>query len=327
MAGASPFTATLDGVRELEDAGSSAIVLPSLFEEQITESKTGRIRGVDPIDDAELARQVADFPTSADYAFGPDEYLRHVQRVKAAVRLPVIASLNGTSAGAWLRQATAIERAGADALELNLSGVLSDLSRSGQVAERSLVTALVDLKESLTIPVAVKLVPFFSAFANVAHQLDREGADGLILFGRFYDPDIDINLLTAGPKLDLSHRLELGLRLRWLAILHGRVRSSLAATGGVESWEDGVKAILAGAHVVQMVSALMRNGPRHLHSMVAGLKDWMTRHQFTSVGAFRGMVSLSTAPDPGNFERASYIRTVMSASNVQSREARSDDAP
>ncbi len=311
MAGASPLSATLDGVRALEDAGAPAIVLPSLFEEQITEAKTGRIRGLDPIDQAEFAERLAAFPASSEYAFDPDSYLLYLQRVKEAVAVPVIASLNGAGDGAWLRQAEAIERAGADALELNLYGVSSDLSMAGVSAERGLASAVANLKDSLHIPVAVKLAPYFSTLSHMAYQLDGAGADALILFSRFYEPDIDIEALTVTPHMELSRREELGLRLRWLAILHGRVRPSLVATGGIAGWEDGVKAILAGAHAVQIVSALLRHGTTHLRTMVEGLSDWMTRHQFSSIESVRGRVSLRTVPDPESFERANYIRTVM----------------
>lgn len=317
MAGASPLSATLDGVRALEDAGAAAIVLPSLFEEQITEAKTGRIRGLDPIDEAAFAERLVDFPAASEYAFDPDTYLLHLQRVKEAVGVPVIASLNGSRDGAWLHQAEAIEKAGADGLELNLYGVSSDLALAGVSVERGLVAAVGNLKDSLHIPLAVKLAPYFSTLAHVAYQLDRAGADALVLFSRFYEPDIDIDALVARPHMELSGREELGLRLRWLAILHGRSRPSLAASGGIESWEDGVKAILAGAHVVQVVSALLRQGPQHLRTMVDGLSKWMEQHRFTSVETVRGRVSLKTAPDPDSFERANYIRTVMANTNRQ----------
>ena len=310
MAGASPLSASLDGIKRLEDAGAAAIVLHSLFEEQITQAECGRIHGVDPLDDATLAPRVAMFPSSDEYPFEPEEYLEHLHRAKEAVRIPVIASMNGTSNGAWMKQAVLLEEAGADALEVNFYSVVSDLQVSADTIEVSIMRAVENLKGTLRIPVAVKLGPFFSAFANMAARLDRAGADGLVLFNRFYQPDIDVETLTAGPSFELSRSSELRLRLRWLAILSGRIRPSLAATGGIETWMDGVKAILAGAHVVQMVSALLRHGPEHLSGMTSNLAAWMERHHIASVSEMRGRVSLQTSADPGNFERANYIRTL-----------------
>jgi dihydroorotate dehydrogenase (fumarate) len=310
MAGASPISAHLDGVKRLEDAGSAAIVLHSLFEEQVTESLTGRIHGIDPLDDSQLADNISMFPPSREYPFEPFEHLEHVRRVKEAVRIPVVASLNGTSRGTWMRYAGLLQDAGADALELNFYSVTTDLAVPAEGIEGDIVRSVSDLKRVLQIPIAVKLSPFFSAFANMARRLDRAGADGLVLFNRFYQPDIDIEELTAGPSLQLSTSSELLLRLRWLAILHGRIRPSLAVTGGIETWQDGVKAILAGAHAVQMVSAILRNGPAQLAEMVQELTAWMDRHQVESVDDMRGRVSLRTMADGANFERANYIRAL-----------------
>lgn len=312
MAGASPLSAHLDGVRRLEDAGAAAIVLHSLFEEQITESQTGRIRGIDAADDPELAQRLTGFPSSRDYPLTPDEYLEHVRRVKQAVDVPVIASLNGTTAEAWLMFSSLLEQAGADGLEVNLYEVVADLTVPGIAVESQIVDAVLELKQTLKIPVAVKLSPFFSAFGNVASQLDHAGADALVLFNRFYQPDIDTRAMTAKPTIELSRNDELLLRLRWLAILHGRVRPSLVATGGVEVWNDGVKAILAGAHAVQLVSALLRHGPNYLRTMVEKLAAWMEWSEVPSVAAMRGRVSLKTAADPSGFERANYIHALQS---------------
>jgi dihydroorotate dehydrogenase (fumarate) len=310
IAGASPLSGTLDGIKRLEDAGAAAVVLHSLFEEQITQAECGRIHGVDPLDDTSLAPRIAMFPLPTEYPFEPEEYLEHVRRAKAAVRVPVIASMNGTSNGAWMRHAGLLEKAGADALEVNFYSVVSDLRVSAEAIEDGIVRAVRDLKETLRIPVAVKLGPFFSAFAHLAARLDRAGADGLVLFNRFYQPDIDIETLTAGPSLELSNSSELRLRLRWLAILSGRIRPHLAATGGIETWTDGVKAILAGAHAVQLVSALLRHGPQHFSVMTHNLAVWMERRHIANIGEMRGRVSLQTCADPGNFERANYIRTL-----------------
>lgn len=310
MAGASPLAAHLDGVRRLEDAGASAIVLHSLYEEQITEAESGRIHGVDRHEDRRLAARVEAFPPSDDYPFSPDEHLEHLRRVKAAVSVPVIASLNGTGAGAWLRHARLFEQAGADAIEINFYEVVSDLNVGGAAIEDTLARAVRELKHLVAIPIAIKLAPFYTAFANVARDLDDAGADGLVLFNRFYQPDINIHTLAVGPSLRLSHSDELLLRLRWLALLHGRIRASLALTGGVEEWADAVKGLLAGAHVVQMVSAVLRHGPSFITGVLDRTCAWMEEHQFASIDAVRGRVSLQTAAHPANFERAHYIRAL-----------------
>jgi dihydroorotate dehydrogenase (fumarate) len=309
MAGASPMSAHLDSVRRLEDAGSAAIVLHSLFEEQITESQSGRIHGMDA-HDPRFASRLAPFPPTSEYPFSPSEHLEHLRKVKAAVAIPVIASLNGIAAGAWLKHAVQFEQAGADALEINLYQVVTNPAVPATAVENDIVTAVFDLKRALRIPVAVKLSPFFTAFAHMAGKLDKAGADGLVLFNRFYQPDIDIATLTAAPALELSTSAELLLRLRWLAILHGRVGASLALTGGVETWQDGVKGILAGAHAVQMVSALLRHGPQHLGVMVEKLQAWMEWQHLSSIDEMRGRGSLLLSPDASAFERAHYIRTL-----------------
>src|SRR5580765_33132 len=312
MAGASPLSAHLDGVRRLEDAGASAIVLHSLFEEQITEEQSGRIRGMDASDDPQFAERLAGFPSSRDYPLTPNEYLEHVRKVKQAVHVPVIASLNGTTAEAWLQYSSLLQQAGADGLEVNLYEVVADLSVPGIAVETQIIDAVLELKHTLRIPVAVKLSPFFAAFGNVASRLDEAGADALVIFNRFYQPDIDTRKMIAKPTIELSKSSELLLRLRWLAILHGRLRPSLVATGGVETWNDGVKAILAGAHAVQMVSALLHHGPSYLGIMVEKLVAWMEWSNMPSVEAMRGRVSLKTASDPSGFERANYIHALHS---------------
>ena len=310
IAGASPLSAKMRDVRRLEDAGAAAIVLPSLFEEQITASESGQIHGVDPLDDGEFAPLIEAFPTPREYRLGPDAYLEHLRRVKAAVEVPVIASLNGTARGRWMRFAVLLQQAGADALEVNVYRVLSEFSVSAETVESDLAGAVLDLKRTLRIPIALKLPPFFTAFANLATRLDKAGVDGLVLFNRFYQPDIDLRTLTAIPALSLSRRSELRLRLRWLAILHGRIRASLAATGGIETGRDGIKAILAGAHAVQVVSALLRRGTPYLSRMVSECAEWMDRQAIAALDDVRGRVSLRSSADPANFERASYIRTL-----------------
>jgi dihydroorotate dehydrogenase (fumarate) len=311
MVGASPLVDDLDTVRRLEDAGSAAIVMHSLFEEQITAAETGRIHQLDPLD-KRFETILSYFPDSDRYALGPDEYLEQLRRIKTAVKVPVIASLNGTTGEVWLTFGEQMVQAGADALELNLYDVATDPRQSSAAIEYNVVKIARELKRALKVPIAVKLSPYVTALGNLAQNLDRAGADGLVLFNRFYQADFDIETLAVAPRIELSTSSELLLRLRWLAILHGRVRSSLAVCGGIAHPDDGIKAILAGAHAVQMVSAILRNGPAYLGVMRAGLCRWMEAHGFANVDAARGRLSLANSPDPGAFERAHYIRTLSS---------------
>ena len=311
IAGASPLGFSLDAMKRLEDGGCAAIVIPSLFEEQITENLTGQIHHRDPLDPIWSA-WLSDFPAGSDYQLGPHEYAEHITQAKRAVAIPVIASLNGTSGESWLRFSKVIEQAGADALELNLYQVVTDVGMSGAAVERDLVDAVQDLKRTLKIPVSVKLSPYFAAFGHLANQLDAAGADGLVLFNRFYQPDIDTVTMKPFPSVELSTSADLLLRLRWLAILFGRVRASLAATGGVATPDDGIKAILAGADAVQLVSAVLRDGPARFGAMRERLESWMLEHSFEKLSEARGRASLTRSSDPGAFERAHYIRTLQS---------------
>jgi dihydroorotate dehydrogenase (fumarate) len=311
VAGASPMGYQLDRVKRLEDAGCAAVVLHSVFEEQITQRHTGRVRQMDA-SDAHFAQTVAQFPTPAEYPMAPDDYAAHVSRVKAAVKIPVIASMNGTSSESWLRFAAVLENAGADALELNLYEVVTDLTTPAVAVEYQLAGIVSDVKRIVKIPVSVKLSPYFTAFGNMARQLDEAGADGLVIFNRFYQPDIDVTAGTVVSRADLSTNAELLLRLRWIAILHGRVRPSLALTGGVETPADGIKAVLAGADVVQLVSALLRHGPDYLTAMRRGLERWLDWKKANSLAEVRGRLSLKTTGDPSAFERAHYIKALHS---------------
>ena len=311
IAGASPFGYHLDSVKRLEDNGCAAIVLHSLFEEQITLATDRRIRHIDPLE-REFAAAVEHFPAASDYPLTPDEYAEHVSRVKQAVAIPVIGSLNGTSAESWLRFSRIIQQAGADALELNHYEVVTDPNVPASAVEHQLFNMVGELHRTLTIPIAVKLSPFFAAFANVARQLDAAGAAGLVMFNRFYQPTIDITTMTPSPELELSTSAELLLRLRWLAILYGRVRPSLAVTGGIATPNDGIKALLAGADAVQMVSAILRHGPAYVSVMRRGLERWMEWHKLTRLDEVRGRASLRNTADPAAFERANYIRALQS---------------
>jgi dihydroorotate dehydrogenase (fumarate) len=320
MTGASPLADRLDTARRLEDAGCAAIVLHSLFEEQITQAESGRIHHLDPLD-REFATVVSYFPEPEGYALGPHEYLEHLRRVKEAVKIPVIGSLNGTTAETWLNFARLIEQAGADALELNMYEVVTEPTQTAIAVENGLRQIVQDLKHELKIPIAVKLSPYFTAFASVARDLERAGAKALVLFNRFLQPDIDIRHLAVWPRLELSTSSELLLRLRWLAILRGQVQCSLAVTGGVATPNDGIKAILAGADAVQMVSAILRHGPSYFTSMRDGLQRWMESLEFARLDEIRGRVSLAKTEAPSTFERAQYIRTLSGWSSWLSYQA------
>jgi len=311
IAGASPFGYHLDTIRRLEDGGCAAVVLHSLFEEQITAAHEGRIHHMDP-GDALFADALAVFPPPSRYAFAPDAYAEHIRRAKAAVHIPVIGSLNGTSQESWLKFARVIEQAGADALELNLYEVWTDGRGPAAAIETQLAGIVQEVKRILTIPVAVKVTPFFTSFANFARQLDAAGADALVLFNRFYQNDLDTKTMRLAPHVELSSSSELLLRLHWLAILYGRVRPALAVTGGVAVPEDGIKTILSGADAVQLVSALLRHGTQYVQTMREGLEHWMEEHAFETLEEMRGLASFDNVADPAALERANYIRTLQS---------------
>jgi dihydroorotate dehydrogenase (fumarate) len=311
IAGASPFGYQLDSVRRLEDAGCAAVVLHSLFEEQITDAHSGHVAHLDTLA-ADCRETLSAFPSPSDYPLTPDEYAEHVADAKRAVHIPVIGSLNGRAPEAWVKFARVIEQAGADALELNIYDVPADLDASAAAIEDRLIGVVKDLKRHIRIPLAVKLTPFFTAFGSLARQLDAAGADGLVLFNRFYQPDVDIRTMTLVPQAQLSTSADLLLRLHWTAILHGRIRPSIAVTGGVATADDGIKALLAGADAVQLVSSLLRHGVSHIRTMTEGLARWMASHDIDRLDDARGRVSLQAIGDRELFERAHYIRTLHS---------------
>jgi dihydroorotate dehydrogenase (fumarate) len=311
IAGASPFGYSVAGVKRLEDGGAAAVVLHSLFEEQITLADEGRIAHMDPSVPA-FGETIGYFPMEDDYPLTPAAYVDHIARVKQAVRCPIIASLNGRTTEAWIRYATTIEQAGADALELNIYDIETDVDVQGATVEHRLWDIVKELRRVLRIPIAVKMSPFFTAFAHVARHLDEAGAAGLVLFNRFYQPDIDTESMAVIPRVELSTSAELLLRLRWLAILHGRVRPSLAVCGGIATPDDGIKALLAGADAVQMVSALLRHGPEYVGTMRRALEQWMERHGVTRLDEMRGRASMRMTGDRSAAERAYYIRTLQS---------------
>ncbi len=310
MPGASPMSDDLDTVRRLEDAGASAIVMHSLFEEQIRqEEREALILG----SQAEAFAKAASYlPNPGIFALAPDEYLEQVQRIRGAVSVPVIASLNGTTPQSWIEYARLIEHAGAHALEINIYYVPTDPRVDAEDVEHRSIETAEAVKNAVGIPVAVKLSPFYSAFANFASRLDATGIDGLVLFNRFYQPDIDVETRDVVPTVRLSDSSELLLRLRWLAILAGRTRASLAVTGGVHTALDAVKAVMAGAHAVQMVSALLKRGPEHLGAVLAGMKEWLEEHGYESLREMQGSMSLVRSGNPGALERCNYTRVLQS---------------
>ena len=310
MPGASPLAHDLDAVRRLEDAGAAAIVMHSLFEEQITRDQLGMMHHMLLHDDSS-AEALSYFPAADDFAFGPDKYLEQVRAIKKAVKVPVIASLNGTTAEGWLSYARQIQQAGADALEINFYHVATNTLESGADVEARLLETVRAIKTHITIPIAVKLSPFFSSVAHLALELEAAGADGLVLFNRFYQPDIDPEMLESVPRLQLSTPDELLLRLRWLAILSGRTRISLSATGGVHSGLDALKAVMAGAHAVQMTSALLHHGPARLGTVLKELRQWLVEHEYSSLRQALGSMSLEKCPNPEAFERGNYMRVLQ----------------
>lgn len=306
MPGASPMVDDLDTVRRLEDAGASAIVMHSLFEEQLVGEAMGSLRHVDAHAES-FAEATSYLPRPDEYRLGPDEYLAQIRKIKEAVKLPVIASLNGTTLGGWLDYSRLMEEAGADALELNVYYLSTDPAVSGVDVERNTLGMAQAVKRAVKIPVAVKLSPFFSSLPAFASQLDAVGVDGMVLFNRFYQPDIDVEQLETVRTLRLSDSSELLLRLRWLAILSGSVRASLGCSGGVHTALDAIKAVMTGAHAVQMVSALLMSGPKTLKTVLDEMRSWMEEHEYESLEQMQGSMNLHKSPNPQAYERANYL--------------------
>ena len=311
MPGASPLADSVDAVRRLEDAGASAIVMRSLFEEQIERELGGWAAAVEQTSNAH-PEALSYFPRGDEFALGPDQYIDQLHTLKEAVRIPVIASLNGITRRGWLTYARTLEEAGADALELNVYYLATDAEESAAAVERRTIDIVKAVKGAVKIPVAVKLSPFFSSLPHFARELELAGADALVLFNRFYQPDIDVEQLVAAPTLHLSDPTELLLRLRWLAIVQPGISAPLAVSGGVHSGLDAVKAVMAGASAVQVVSALLKHGPEHLKVIRAEMERWMEQHEYSSLSQMRGSMSLAKCPDPSAFSRANYMRILQS---------------
>jgi dihydroorotate dehydrogenase (fumarate) len=309
--GAGPLADDLDSVKRLQDAGAPLIMLRSLFEEQIVGEQLAYARALDMPSES-FAEATRFLPDMQDFVLGPDEYLEHVRRVKKATQLPVVASLNGTTLGGWLDFAPKIVDAGADALELNLYDLPTDPGRTAHEIENELVDVVLEVRRLVKKPIAVKLSPFYTSLPNIARQLVGAGADALVLFNRFYQPDIDPEQLEIKPALRLSSSGELNLRLRWIALLYGRIEAELALTGGVHRGIDAVKALQCGANCVQVVSALLMHGPGHLKTIVDELNQWMEENEYAELTPMIGNMSHRRCPDPRQLERANYARILQS---------------
>ena len=311
MPSASPLVDDLSTVRRLEDAGASAIVMHSLFEEQITQEGLVEHRVIDEHAESN-AEALTYFPRASTFALGPDTYLEQIRRIRAAVSVPVIASLNGTSAGGWIEYARLMQDAGAPALELNVYSIPTDPADDAAAVEHRVIEAVRAVRGAVTIPFAVKLSPFYSSLPHLMTRIAAAGADGAVLFNRFYQPDIDPERLEVSRTLRLSDSSELLLRLRWLAILSWRTPLTLAASGGVHTATDAIKAMMAGARAVQLTSALLRHGPSRLKEILDGVRTWLVEHEYESVAQLTGSMNLAHCPDAAAYERGNYVRILQS---------------
>ena len=310
MLGAGPLSDTLDGLRSAEDAGASAVTLRSLFEEQITSESMAAHRSMDFHADS-FGEALSFLPSPDEYALGPQEYLEHVRQARQAVKIPVIASLNGSTMGRWIEYAGLIEQAGASALELNIFQIPTSPDESAAAIEERTAQVVREIRRITRIPLAVKLSPFYTAPAHFAEQLEQSGANGLVLFNRFFEPDISLEELEYTSFLQLSTPSELLLRLRWLAILSGNVQGSLAVTGGVHSGIDAIKAIMCGANGVQLVSAVLKNGVGHIGQLLRLMESWMEEHEYESIQQMCGSMNLLRCPDPASLLRGNYIHMLQ----------------
>ncbi|MBZ0308226.1 MAG: dihydroorotate dehydrogenase-like protein [Anaerolineae bacterium] len=311
VASASPLSEEISTLKHMEDAGASAVVLYSLFEEQIIQDQLD-LHHHTTFGTESYAEALTYFPEPSMYHVGPEGYLKHIQKAKEAVNIPVIASLNGTSLGGWTSFAKKIEQAGADALELNIYYIPTDMTLSGAEVEQTYIDILKTVKEAVNLPVAVKLSPFFSNMANMAKRLDEAGANGLVLFNRFYQPDIDLEQLEVRRNVLLSTSQALRLPMRWIGILYGRIKADIAATSGIHEAEDALKMLMVGANVTMMASILIKNGVDHIKKVENDMLQWLTEHEYESVTQMRGSMSHLKSGNPTAFERAQYIRSVSS---------------
>jgi dihydroorotate dehydrogenase (fumarate) len=306
---ASPLSQHLDNVRQMEDAGASAIVLHSLFEEQLRLERHELLHGLSQGTES-YPEALTYFPQAPDFRLDSEEYLEHIVQAKKAVGIPIIGSLNGSTFGGWTTYAREIEQAGADALELNLYAIPTDDHIPSEDIEQHYLTILAGVKGLVKIPVAVKLSPYFTNLAHFARRLEGHGANGLVLFNRFYQPDIDLEALEVVPNVILSTPFAMRLPLRWIAMLHGRIATSLAATSGIHRATDALKMLMAGADVTMLCSVLMSRGIEYLRTIEQEMREWMEQHNYESIDQLKGSMSQQRCPNPGTFERAQYMRAL-----------------
>ncbi len=308
---ASPLSFNLSNVKRMEDSGAAAVVMYSLFEEQITHEMLELFHHTSYYanSNAEASNYLPDY---GNYLHGPDEYVAHLHKIKESVDIPVIGSLNGCTDGGWTKYAKLIEEAGADALELNIYMLATDINTSSADIEQIYIETLRSVKANISIPVAMKISPYISAMGHFAKELDKNGVEGLVLFNRFYQPDIDLEKLEVVPNIILSNAQSMRLPLRWIAILYGRINASLAATSGVYSAEDVIKLTMVGASATQMFAALHKNGIEHIKTVLEGVEKWMVEHEYESLKQMRGSMSHKSAANPGEFERANYMKGLRS---------------
>jgi len=315
---ASPLSQEITSIRRLEDAGASAIVLYSLFEEQLRQESMELDHHLSAGTES-FAESLTFFPQASEFRLGPEGYLEHIRKTKEAVDIPVIASLNGATVGGWTKFAKQIEQAGADALECNIYYIPTDPNLKAAEIEQTYIDIVWAVKSAISIPIAIKISPFFTNIASIAKRLDDAGADGLVLFNRFYQPDIDLEELEIRPNVLLSTPQALRLPLTWIGILYARLKASLAATGGVHNPEDAIKLLMVGANVTMLCSSLLRNGINQLRQMEHGIMEWLEQHEYESVKQLQGSMSQLRCPDPSAFERAQYMRAVKSLQHVMLR--------
>jgi len=307
---ASPLSADIGNIKKFEDVGAGAVVLPSVFEEQIQKEDEELEKHLSAGTES-FAEATTFFPTPKEFKLGPDQYLELIRKAKESVRIPVIASLNGSSPGGWTDYAKKIQEAGADALELNIYYIPTDGKLRSSAIESSYIDILTLVRKSVTIPIAIKLSPFFTSMVNMAKRLTKAGADGLVLFNRFYQPDINLETLEVENSVLLSTPQARRVPLRWIAILYGQVKADLAATSGIHSGHDALKMLMAGATITMMCSALLKNGINHIQTVEKEMVEWMEKHEYESVEQLRGCLSQKKCPDPSAFERAQYIRALQ----------------
>ncbi|HEV2394251.1 MAG TPA: dihydroorotate dehydrogenase-like protein [Verrucomicrobiae bacterium] len=306
---ASPLSEEIDSIKQMEDNGASAVVLYSLFEEQLRQESAELAKNLEQ-GTFSTPEALTYFPEPEEFRLGPDEYLKHISKAKAAVAIPVIASLNCSSGGGWTEYAKGVQEAGADALELNIYYIPTDVELTSTRIEQNYIAIVKAVRAAVSIPVAVKLSPFFTNFANMAKRLDKAGANGLVLFNRFYQPDIDLETLEIKPNILLSTPMAMRLPLRWIALLYGKLRASLAATSGIHRASDVLKMLMAGADVTMLCSAIIRHGVRQIGVIERDMVAWMEEHEYTSVTQLKGSLSQKNCADPSAFERAQYMRAI-----------------